>query len=55
MRTGTDGEAIAQALPAAAALVHPYDGTTPAWDKAKRTLTYAALPARNGKPIVLNF
>jgi len=54
-RSGADGEAIAQALPAAAALVHPYDGVAPAWDKAKRTLTYAALPARNGKPIVLNF
>jgi len=54
-RSGADGDATAQALAAAPALIHPYDGVAPAWDKAKRTLTYTALPARNGKPIELRF
>jgi hypothetical protein len=43
----TDSEAIAQALPAAG-LTHPYTGEKPVWDKASRTLSYAAFAARNG-------
>lgn len=43
----TDTKGIAQALPAAG-LIHPYTGEKPVWDETSRTLSYAALPARNG-------
>ena len=39
----TDANAITQVMPA---LIHPYTGFAPFWDKANRTLIYAAHPER---------
>lgn len=50
----SDAEAIAQALPAAG-LIHPYTGAAPVWDKANRTLSYAALPERTDKALTITY
>lgn len=44
----TDANAIARAMPA---LIHPYTGFAPLWDKANRTLIHAALPERRNKTL----
>ncbi|MRR08528.1 hypothetical protein EG831_00210 [bacterium] len=52
LRRDADDPSIGQAV---TALIHPYTGVAPAWDGAKRTLTFPALPERQNKPLTLHF